>query len=50
MGVKLSFTLIEENRPMTFENRVPRRIFGPTTDDVTREWRKLYREELHTLY
>jgi hypothetical protein len=32
-----------------FENRVPRRIFGPKTD-VTGEWRKLHNEELHNLY
>jgi hypothetical protein len=28
-----------------FENRVPRRIFGPKRDDVTGEWRKLHNEE-----
>jgi hypothetical protein len=33
-----------------FENRVPRRIFGPKTDEGTREWRKLHNEELHDLY
>jgi hypothetical protein len=32
-----------------FENRVPRRIFGPKRDEVTREWRKLRNEELHDL-
>jgi hypothetical protein len=30
-----------------FENRVPRRIFGPKRDDVTGDWRKLHNEELH---
>jgi hypothetical protein len=29
---------------------VLRRIFGPKTDDVTGEWRKLHNEELHDLY
>jgi hypothetical protein len=29
-----------------FENRVLRRIFGPMRDEVTRDWRKLYNEEL----
>jgi hypothetical protein len=29
---------------------VLRRIFGPRRDEVTREWRKLYNEELHDLY
>jgi hypothetical protein len=33
-----------------FENRVPRRIFGPKRDEVTGEWRKLHSEELHNLY
>jgi len=32
-----------------FENRVLRRIFGPTRDEVTREWRKLH-EELNDPY
>jgi hypothetical protein len=29
---------------------VLRRIFGPKSDEVTGEWRKLYNEELHDLY
>ena len=33
-----------------FENRVLRRIFGPKTNKVTREWRKLHNEELNNLY
>ena len=33
-----------------FENRVLRRIFGPKTDGVTGEWRKLSNEELNDLY
>ena len=33
-----------------FENRVPRRIFEPKTDEVTGEWRKLHHEELNDLY
>jgi len=33
-----------------FVNRVLRRIFGPKTDEVTREWRKLHNEELNDLY
>jgi hypothetical protein len=35
---------------MLFENRVLRRIFGPKRDEVTGEWRKLLKEELHDLY
>jgi hypothetical protein len=33
-----------------FENRVLRRIFGPKTDEVTGECRKLHNEKLHDLY
>jgi len=33
-----------------FENRVLRRIFGPKRDEITREWRKLHKEELNDLY
>ena len=40
----------EERRLRVFENRVLRRIFGPKTDEVTREWRKLYNEERNDVY
>jgi hypothetical protein len=33
-----------------FDNRVLGRIFGPTRDEVTGEWRKLHSGELHNLY
>jgi hypothetical protein len=33
-----------------FENRVLRRIFGLKRDEVTDEWRKLHKKELHDLY
>jgi hypothetical protein len=33
-----------------FNNRVLRRIFGPTRTEVTGEWRKLHNEELNDLY
>jgi hypothetical protein len=33
-----------------FENRVLRRIFGSKRDNVTGEWRRLYKEELKDLY
>jgi hypothetical protein len=33
-----------------FENRVPRRIFGPKSDEITEEWEKLHNEELRHLY
>jgi hypothetical protein len=40
----------EEHRLRVFENRVLRRIFGPTRDEVTGEWGKLHNRELHNLY
>jgi hypothetical protein len=33
-----------------FENRVPRRIFGPEREEVAGGWRSLHNEELHNLY
>jgi hypothetical protein len=33
-----------------FEKRVLARIFGPSRDEVTGEWRKLQTEQLHNLY
>jgi hypothetical protein len=41
---------MEEHRPMVFENRVLRRIFGPKRDERKGELRKLRKEELHKLY
>ena len=32
-----------------FEKRVLRRIFGPSRDEVTWEWRRLHKEELNDL-
>jgi hypothetical protein len=45
-----SLTLREEHRLRVFENRVLRRIFGPTRDEVMGEWRKLCCGELHSLF
>jgi hypothetical protein len=44
-----SVTLREEHRLRVFENRAPRRIFGPKRDEVTKG-RKLHNEELHNFY
>jgi len=33
-----------------FKNTVLRKIFGPKTDEVPGEWRKLHNEELNDLY
>jgi hypothetical protein len=42
--------LREERRLRVFQHRVFRIIFGPKSDKVTGEWRKLHNEELHDLY
>ena len=42
-----SITLMEERRLRVFENGLLRRIFGPKSDKVTGEWRKLHNEELN---
>jgi hypothetical protein len=39
----------EEHRLQVFENRVPRRIFGPERAEVMGGWGKLYNEDLHNL-
>jgi len=45
-----SLTLSEERRLRVFEHRVLKRIFGPKTDELTGQWRKLHVEELTDLY
>ena len=40
----------EERKLRAFENKVLRRIYGPRSDEVTREWRRLHNEELNDLY
>ena len=45
-----SLKLMEERRLRVFENRVPRRIFGPKRDEATGEWRKIHNEALNDLY
>ena len=37
-------------KPSVYINRVLRRVFGPKRDEVTREWRKLHKEELRDLF
>jgi hypothetical protein len=41
--------LREEHRLRVFENRVLRRIFGPKREEDG-SWRKLYNDEIHSLY
>jgi hypothetical protein len=45
-----SLTVKEESKPRLLDNRVLRRIFGPKTDGITGQWRKLHNEELNDLY
>jgi hypothetical protein len=44
-----SLTLRNEHRLRVFKNRVLRKIFGPKSDEVNEEWRKLQNEELYAL-
>jgi uncharacterized membrane protein len=44
------FRLQPRSRVRVFENRVLRMVFGPKSDEVTGEWRKLHNEELNDLY
>jgi hypothetical protein len=44
-----SLTLREEQRLRVFENRVLREIFGPKREEDG-SWRKLYNDEIHSLY
>ena len=43
-------TLWEERKLRVFENMVLRRIFGPRSDKVTGEWRRLHNKELSDLH
>ena len=45
-----SLTLRGERKLRVFENMVLRRIFGPRSEEVTGEWRRLHNEELNDLY
>jgi hypothetical protein len=45
-----SLTLREECRLRVFENKVLRRIFGPKSDELTGEWRRLHNKELYALH
>ena len=42
-----SVTFREEYELRVFEKRVVRKIFAPERDEVTGEWRRLLKEELH---
>jgi len=40
---------IKLHRLKAYENRVLKKIFGPTRDEVTRDWSRLHNEEIHYL-
>jgi hypothetical protein len=42
--------LREERKLRVFENMVLRRIFGPSRDEVTGDWKRLHNEDLNDLY
>ena len=46
--VLVSYT--EEHTLWMFENRMLRKIVWPKREEVTRDWRKMYEEELHELH
>ena len=46
----MSLTVKEECRLRVFEYTVLRETFGPKTDEVTGEWRRLHNEELTDLF
>jgi hypothetical protein len=51
MGVKLGLLQYERNIGRGWvANRVLRKIFGTMKTEVTGEWRRLHKEELHDLY
>jgi len=45
-----SLTVRVKGKLRVFENMVLRRIFGPRSDEVTGEWRRLHNEELNYLF
>ena len=45
-----SFILREKRRLRGFENRLLRRIFRPKRNEITKEWKKLHKEELNYPY
>jgi len=48
MGVKLQSCILRNGHVLrVFENRMLRKIFGPTTDEITGYWRRLHTDQLH---
>jgi hypothetical protein len=50
MGVKLGLSLYGKGRFRVFLKKLLMRIFEHKRDEVTRDWRKLRKEELHNFY
>jgi hypothetical protein len=46
----MSLTSSEQHRLKTFEKRVMRRMLGPWSVEVSRDWRKQHNAELHDLH
>jgi uncharacterized membrane protein len=38
---------VQQHRLRIFENRMPRRIFGPKRYEIKRDWRRVHNEKLH---
>jgi hypothetical protein len=45
-----SLTLREEHRLRIFQNRILRKMFELKRNEITRDWRELHNEDLHSLY
>jgi len=45
-----SLTVREVHGLRVFENGVLRKIFGPRRENVPRNWRRLFNDELHNLH
>jgi hypothetical protein len=44
------YDIKEKHKLGVFENRAPRRMFGPKRDEIIRGWRKLHKEELRNFH
>jgi hypothetical protein len=41
---------VRKKRPRVLENLLLRKMFGPKREEVTAEWKRLHKEELHDLF
>ena len=49
-AVDLKFNIIRRAEVKDFRNKVRRKIFRAKREEITGEWRKLHKAELHVLY